>query len=140
MVRLRHFYRWQIKGMSMHLNWSDLILRQVQTTSQVLANTSTLISLPNPGAWVVVAIETNLDVPTPIPLHGHDFLITAQESGTYQLPQHHGLARPAGSLPKRDTALLPGSAYLVLAFRTDNTGAWLKHCLIGWHLEQGFAL
>jgi hypothetical protein len=46
----------------------------------------------------------------------------------------------AGSLPKRDTALLPALGHLVLAFRSDNPGAWLMHCQIGWHLEQGFAL
>ncbi|KAJ5820066.1 hypothetical protein N7474_005657 [Penicillium riverlandense] len=134
------FYRWYINGTSMHLNWSYPTLRQIQTTSQVLANTSTVISLPNPETWVVVAIETNLDVPHPIRLHAHDFLIIAQGSGTYQPPEYHGLARPAGSLPKRDTALLPESGYLVLAYRTDNPGAWLMHCHIGWHLEQGFAL
>ena len=43
-------------------------------------------------------------------------------------------------LPKRDTALLPAGGHLVIAFRTDNPGAWLLHCHVGWHLEQGFAV
>ncbi|KAJ5768351.1 hypothetical protein N7533_000934 [Penicillium manginii] len=46
----------------------------------------------------------------------------------------------SGSLPKRDTALLPASGHLVIAFKTDNPGAWLLHCHIGWHLEQGFGV
>ena len=30
--------------------------------------------------------------------------------------------------------------YLVIAFETDNPGAWLMHCHIGWHVSMGFAL
>ena len=41
---------------------------------------------------------------------------------------------------RRDTATLPASGYLVLAFLTDNPGAWLMHCHIGWHTEEGLAL
>jgi hypothetical protein len=37
-------------------------------------------------------------------------------------------------------ALLPTSGYLILAFETDNPGAWLMHCHIGWHTMEGFAL
>jgi Putative multicopper oxidases len=36
--------------------------------------------------------------------------------------------------------MLPGSGYLVVAFKTDNPGAWLMHCHIGWHTEEGFAI
>lgn len=42
--------------------------------------------------------------------------------------------------PRRDVAVLPASGYLVLAFETDNPGAWLMHCHIGWHTLEGFAL
>lgn len=36
--------------------------------------------------------------------------------------------------------MLPGGGYLVIAFQTDNPGAWLLHCHIGWHTSEGFAL
>jgi Multicopper oxidase len=36
--------------------------------------------------------------------------------------------------------MLPGGGYLVIAFQTDNPGAWLMHCHIGWHTSEGFAL
>ncbi|KAM3428027.1 hypothetical protein MY4824_009093 [Beauveria thailandica] len=42
--------------------------------------------------------------------------------------------------PRRDTALLPGSGYFVIGFVTDNPGAWLMHCHIGYHVEMGSAL
>ena len=36
--------------------------------------------------------------------------------------------------------MLPASGYLVLAFETNNPGAWLMHCHIGWHTFDGFAM
>lgn len=36
--------------------------------------------------------------------------------------------------------MLPGGGHLVLAFKTDNPGAWLMHCHIGWHTSEGFAI
>lgn len=36
--------------------------------------------------------------------------------------------------------MLPGGGYLVIGFQTDNPGAWLMHCHIGWHTSEGFAL
>lgn len=39
---------------------------------------------------------------------------------------------------------MPGNrgqgGYLVVAFQSDNPGAWLMHCHIGWHAAMGFAL
>lgn len=39
-----------------------------------------------------------------------------------------------------DTANMPAAGWLVMAFETDNPGAWLMHCHIGWHTSMGFAL
>ena len=36
--------------------------------------------------------------------------------------------------------MITGEGYIVIAFETDNPGAWLLHCHIGWHTSQGFAL
>jgi len=36
--------------------------------------------------------------------------------------------------------MLPSNGYLVLAFKTDNPGAWLMHCHIAWHVSQGLAV
>ncbi len=36
--------------------------------------------------------------------------------------------------------MLPINGYLVIAFKTDNPGAWLLHCHIGWHASEGFAV
>ncbi len=37
-------------------------------------------------------------------------------------------------------ATLPAAGYLVIAFKTDNPGAWLMHCHIGWHTSEGLAM
>lgn len=132
-------YRWQLNGTSMHLNWTTPTLRQILNADPVsFPPNDAVISVPRPDTWVLLVIETTLALPHPVHLHGHDFLVVSQGTGPYT--PLRGLGFAAGSLPKRDTALLPGSGHLVLAFRTDNPGAWLLHCHIGWHLEQGFAL
>lgn len=41
---------------------------------------------------------------------------------------------------RRDTTMLPAKGWLVLAFRSDNPGAWLFHCHIAWHASQGFGM
>ena len=42
--------------------------------------------------------------------------------------------------PRRDVALLPANGYLIIAFKSDNPGAWLLHCHIAWHASAGLAL
>jgi hypothetical protein len=36
--------------------------------------------------------------------------------------------------------MLPDSGYLVIAFETNNPGAWLMHCHIAWHVGEGLAV
>ena len=36
--------------------------------------------------------------------------------------------------------MLAGSGWLLIAFKTNNPGAWLMHCHIGWHVDEGLAL
>jgi FtsP/CotA-like multicopper oxidase with cupredoxin domain len=71
-------------------------------------------------------------------MHGHDFYILAQGDSPYDPANPPTLATK--NPPRRDVAMLPYSGYLVIAFKTDNPGAWLLHCHIGWHVSMGFAL
>jgi hypothetical protein len=41
---------------------------------------------------------------------------------------------------RRDTATLPAQGYLVLAFESDNPGAWLMHCHIPFHISAGLGV
>lgn len=93
--------------------------------------------LPDANKWVYWVIDTTLQIPHPIHLHGHDFYILAQESDAeFDSSVALNLSNP----PRRDVATLPAKGYLVIAFLTDNPGAWLMHCHIGWHVAEGLAL
>lgn len=106
-------------------------------TSQ-FTNTSNKIDLPNAGEWVYLLItESLLPVAHPIHLHGHDFFVLGSGTTTYDASTAVlNLDNP----PRRDVALLPAAGWLMLAFQTDNPGAWIMHCHIGWHTLEGFAL
>ncbi|EUC27967.1 multicopper oxidase [Bipolaris zeicola 26-R-13] len=129
-------FRWYLNSTSMVASWADPTLLQILDGETSFTESNAVIELPNAGEWVYVIIETALPVPHPIHLHGHDFFVLAQGSGAYSSEVALQLENP----PRRDTAMLPASGYLVLAFEIDNPGAWLMHCHIGWHTSEGFAL
>lgn len=78
-------------------------------------------------------MEAALPAPHPIRLYGYDFYVLAQGTGTDSEDTTINLV----NLPRRDVAMLPPAGYLVIAFCTDNPGAWLMHCRIGWHTAEG---
>jgi FtsP/CotA-like multicopper oxidase with cupredoxin domain len=103
------------------------MLMQVMQNETTFEASNAVFSLPNKNEFVYVVISTVIGVPHPIHLHGHDFYVIAQGTGEYTDDVTLKLDNP----PRRDTAMLPASGYLVLAFETDNPGAWLMHCHIG---------
>ncbi|KAJ4397339.1 hypothetical protein N0V93_001564 [Gnomoniopsis smithogilvyi] len=91
--------------------------------------------LPTADQWVSMIIETDFAQAHPIHLHGHDFWVLGTGSGTYD---NSTLATT--NAPRRDTVMLPGNGWTAIAFITDNPGAWLIHCHIAWHADEGFAM
>lgn len=88
-------------------------------------------------ALLVIQDETGFGIAHPIHLHGHDFWIMAQDTGTYTA----GVTPLNSTNPaRRDVATLPGNGYLAIAFKLDNPGTWLVHCHIAWHASQGLSL
>lgn len=68
---------------------------------------------------------------------GHDFYVIGAGAGTFNSSTAvFNLDNP----PRRDVAILQNSGWLALAWQTDNPGAWLMHCHVGWHTLEGFAL
>ncbi|CZR69397.1 related to laccase precursor [Phialocephala subalpina] len=129
-------FKWYMAATTFVAEWADPTLLQVLEDSTNFTTSSHVIELDTADEWVYFIIETTQSVPHPIHLHGHDFFILAQGSGTYSSSVSLSLINP----PRRDVAMLPASGYLVIAFQTDNPGAWLMHCHIGWHTSEGFAL
>ncbi|CAK1359430.1 Laccase-2 [Cercospora beticola] len=130
-------FKWYIGGTSMDVEWANPSALQIFNNDTNWASSSGVIELPEANTWSVIIIETKMGVAHPIHLHGHDFYQLAQGTGSYES------AAPTLQTTnpiRRDVTMLPASGYVVIAFYTDNPGAWLCHCHIGWHTEEGFAL
>ncbi|PSN66585.1 laccase Lcc4 [Corynespora cassiicola Philippines] len=132
-----NLFRWSIGPETMLVKWAEPSLRQIWDGNATFEASEAVISLPDADRWIYFVIDTQVPVPHPIHLHGHDFFILAAGANSaYDSTVALNLNNP----PRRDVATLPAAGYLVIAFYTDNPGAWLMHCHIGWHTSQGLAL
>ncbi|RYP38381.1 hypothetical protein DL768_010791 [Monosporascus sp. mg162] len=132
-----NLFKWFLNSTTMVVDWADPTLLQLSNNITTFDDSDAVLELPNVDEWVYVVIQTTFAVPHPIHLHGFDFFVLAHGTGTFS---SDSVTLNTDNPPRRDTAMLPASGYLVLAFETDNPGAWLMHCHIGWHTSEGFAL
>lgn len=134
---------WQVNGSAMDVQWDDPTLEYVRTGNTSYPTTDNLISLPTEGVWTYWVITENtgnpqVNIPHPIHLHGHDFYVLGTGSSAYTSSDAANLNY--NNPTRRDVAMLPTNGWLALAFQTDNPGAWLWHCHIAWHSDEGFAV
>ncbi|KAH8680201.1 Cupredoxin [Ilyonectria robusta] len=129
-------FKWYLNSTTMLVDWENPTLQSVANGTTDFETQDAVIQLEDANEWVYFVVETTMAVPHPIHLHGHDFFILAQGTGTYSSSVTLNTSNP----PRRDTAMLPASGYLVMAWETDNPGVWLMHCHIGWHTSEGFAV
>ncbi|KAH4073903.1 hypothetical protein HBH92_049240 [Parastagonospora nodorum] len=90
--------------------------------------------------WIIQqdAIVDGPAVAHPIHLHGHDFYVLDQAANTVWSGD---VSRLKTDNPiRRDTATLPAAGYLVLAFESDNSGVWLMHCHVPFHVSAGLGV
>lgn len=128
---------WQVNNVSMQIDWQNPTLLQVYNNEKNWSSTEGVIQVDEPNKWVYVLVQSQLAVPHPIHLHGHDFYVLSQGTGAYNPSiAASKLNNPA----RRDTAMLLAGGHLLLAFQTDNPGAWLMHCHIGFHTVGGLAI
>ncbi|KAK4107642.1 multicopper oxidase [Canariomyces notabilis] len=130
-------FKWYLNSTTMLVDWAKPTLEMVTDNITEYESDDAIIELNEANQWVYMVVQTTLQVPHPIHLHGHDFFILAQGSGTYDSST---VTLETDNPPRRDTAMLPSQGYLVMAWETDNPGVWLMHCHIGWHTSEGFAL
>ncbi|KAK5129223.1 hypothetical protein LTR08_003747 [Meristemomyces frigidus] len=129
--------KWYVGSTSMNVTWSDPTALSIVNNETDWTTDNAVIECPTEDEWVMLIVETAFPVPHPIHLHGHDFFVLAAGAGTYaDVAPTLNTVNP----PRRDVTMLPASGYTVLAWQADNPGAWLLHCHIGWHTEEGFAL
>lgn len=129
---------WGINLTAIDVDWEKPILSYVQQGDTNYPATENLIELPTEGIWAYWIIQQQNvlvgtqrpapAIPHPIHLHGHDFYVLGQGTGTFSNSSIPSLTFTNPT--RRDVAFLPAAGWLVIAFPTDNPGAWLMHCHI----------
>lgn len=135
---------WNVNGSSMNVDWSNPTLESVKNGNTSFPKSANVITLPAEGNWTYWLIEEvagspfTVNVPHPIHLHGHDFFVLG--TGTSAWQDSNAQTLNYNNPTRRDVAMLPTNGWLALAFQTDNPGAWILHCHIAWHADEGFAV
>lgn len=122
---------WGINMTAINVQWNVPTLSYVAQGKTNYPENLNLIELPNANIWtywIIQEVEGGpANIPHPMHLHGHDFYMLGKGQGTFNIqtdPDKLQYTNP----PRRDTSLLPAGGWMVIAFPTDNPGAWLFHC------------
>lgn len=115
--------RWLIDGTPMIVDWNNPTLETVLAGSNNFYTNANIHEMPTSN-WYLWWIQSTaaVQLPHPIHLHGHDFYIVGEGSGTWD-GSTTGLT--LNNPTRRDTATLPPGGYLLMAFPADNPGAWV---------------
>ncbi|KAK5148967.1 hypothetical protein LTR04_000259, partial [Oleoguttula sp. CCFEE 6159] len=126
---------WGINTTSINIQWDNPTLSYVASGNTSYPTVYNLIELPTAG----IEVPGTPPIPHPIHLHGHDFFVLGAGAGTFD-PTTYTTTLNFATPPRRDTAIMPGGGWLVIAFNTNNPGAWLMHCHIAWHVSEGLGV
>jgi FtsP/CotA-like multicopper oxidase with cupredoxin domain len=110
---------WEMGTSSFVNQWDYPTIEQAYEGNSSYATDQQVHSFPDANVWVYWVIQTTNAQPHPMHLHGHDFWIIGQGSGTYDADT---AVLQLTDAPRRDVVQLPGSGYAVIAFKTDNPG------------------
>lgn len=110
---------WLMGNDSFVSQWDYPTVLQAYEGNDTWGAAQEVYQLPDADTWVYWVIQTTNTQPHPMHLHGHDFWVLGQGSGTYDAATADLTLTNA---PRRDTVLLPGAGYVVIAFYTDNPG------------------
>ncbi|KAK5706208.1 laccase, multicopper oxidase, benzenediol:oxygen oxidorectuctase [Elasticomyces elasticus] len=131
---------WAINTSSINLMWDRPTLKYLMEGNTSYPTAYNVVPTVNAGSWnyvVVQMLPQTPPVPHPFHLHGHDFFLLGQGSGTFNAGSASlNWATP----PRRDTATVPGGGWLFIAFNSNNPGTWLMHCHIAWHVSEGLGM
>ncbi|KAF9558364.1 laccase 1 [Agrocybe pediades] len=71
--------------------------------------------------------------PHPIHLHGHNFAVVRSAGSTVYNYDNNPVIRDVVSIGQKGDNV-------TIRFQTDNSGPWIMHCHIDWHLQLGLAI
>ena len=131
-------FRWLVNDVDIEIEWGHPILEYVYQGNNSYPPKANVVEVPQANQWTFWVIQNGFILPHPVHLHGHDFLVLGKGSGTFTsaMTSQLNFNNPI----RRDVEQMPGSGWLVIAFKTDNPGCWLLHCHIAWHVSQGLGI
>ncbi|KAK1782350.1 multicopper oxidase-domain-containing protein [Copromyces sp. CBS 386.78] len=145
---------WTVNNTDLNVMWEKPILEFVREGNTSWPDNENLLEIPSGSHWSFWLIENELNVPHPLHLHGHDFVVVSRSpalddsvlNDAMTPVRHFDPVRDAPGMgnftnpTRRDATMLPGKGWLIVAFRNDNPGAWLFHCHIAWHASMGLSV
>ncbi|KAF2269117.1 laccase precursor [Lojkania enalia] len=132
---------WTVNGTSMIIDPGKPTIEYVADGNTSYPQSYNLIEVSPSASWTYWVIQQAAGAPPiahPIHLHGHDMYVLGTGTGTFSASNIPSLKFT--NPPRRDVAFLPGGGWLVIAFPTDNPGAWLMHCHIAFHVSMGLSV
>ncbi|KAH7040944.1 laccase [Microdochium trichocladiopsis] len=137
-----HNILWRIDNTSLVVDWKKPIVDYVLAGQTQFPPALNIVRVPQKDAWTYWIINNNNLLDHPIHLHGHDFFVlgvSGKNAGPFVYARDKGSLKTQNPT-RRDVTMAPANGWLVLAFFTDNPGAWLMHCHIAWHIEGGMGI
>ncbi|AEO68473.1 benzenediol:oxygen oxidoreductase [Thermothielavioides terrestris NRRL 8126] len=143
---------WKVNGSAINIDWNNPVDDYVMKGNLSFPTADNIVEVDAADQWTYWLIENDpeavISLPHPMHLHGHDFLVLGKSPVSppgaqvaYTFDPSTDLARLVGTNPvRRDVTMLPAKGWLLLAFKTDNPGAWLLHCHIAWHVSGGLSV
>lgn len=129
-------FRWSIGETTQNVDLQHPILQRLVQGNTTISPEDNMIGVDEKDTWAFWYIQNNFYEPHPIHMHGNDMRILASGEGQWD----EDLSKLQVNNPmRRDTFMLRGGGYAILAFYTDNPGIWLLHCHIGWHVSEGLS-
>ncbi|KAK5118803.1 hypothetical protein LTR62_000012 [Meristemomyces frigidus] len=131
---------WSLDSGSIDVDWAKPTIEYLFEGNTSYPAAFNLLPTMQEGAWNYVVIQQSQQappVPHPFHLHGHDFFVLGQGTGTFSAST---AALNFNNPPRRDTATVIGGGWLAMAFNSNNPGTWLMHCHIAWHVAEGLGL
>ncbi|KAK3322850.1 multicopper oxidase-domain-containing protein [Apodospora peruviana] len=132
-------FEWRIKNTPIVVEWDHPVLEYILEGNNSFPAMVNLVQVPQADVWTFWVIQNEFVLPHPIHLHGHDFLTLGIGSGTFNAATMASQLNFNNPI-RRDVVQMPGSGWLVIAYKTDNPGCWLMHCHIGWHVSGGLGI
>ncbi|KAK2002094.1 multicopper oxidase [Colletotrichum falcatum] len=138
---------WKVNGQNMDVDWDEPTLSYLAKNDSDYPAQFNVFEVPDSNTWAFWVVENLFPAPHPMHIHGHDFYVLGHSDPTAGVgngnrfnPQTDTSKLNFKNPTRRDVTMLPGRGWLVVAFKTDNPGAWLFHCHIAWHVSQGLSV